>query len=338
MLKANNIFKSSLCLLIAILISFMEVQFFSGTSLYSIALVLVLLVTIPIIYLYFLPKHETMIIFLYNIILVYLLDFLGKKVNIKLFLITLFFIILLFSHSLYTANAKKTGLKKPAYLGYILILVVILLIVSLSTLYIYEYILKPNVNDQNQLALVYQNKDDSNSNINNMQEEDVDNNAGGSAGGGGGSDIDEPIDFKSLIKWFLIGLLILIITFVLYRIIKYRLWLMKTLKLPKKDQVTIFYKYFLASLSIIGLEKFKEETPYEYMSYISKNDKFPFQEVEFINLTDKFVKCKYGGKDISDNEYDEILQYFYSISKSIRKSLGIKNYFTKYLIKQKIIL
>lgn len=207
MSKINNIFKNLLCLLIAILVSFMEAQFFSGTSIYSIALIVILILTIPTIYLYFLPKHETMIIFLYNIVLVYLLDFLGKDVDIKLFLVTLFFIVLLFTHSLYTANAEKTKLKNPAYLGYGITLAVILLIVSLVTFNIYEYVLKPNVNEQNQLALVYESKDISNNDISNIQKEKVDNNSGGN-GGGGGSSIDEPINFKSLIKWILIILLI----------------------------------------------------------------------------------------------------------------------------------
>lgn len=335
MSKINNIFKNLLCLLIAVLVSFMEAQFFSGTSIYSIALIMVLILTVPTIYLYFLPKHETMIIFLYNIILVYLLDFLGKDVDIKLFLVTLFFVVLLFTHSIYTANAEKTKLKKPAYLAYGITLSVILLIVSIVTFNIYEHILKPNVNEQNQLALVYQNRDTSNNDISNIQKEEVDNNSGGNGGGGGGSSIDEPIDFKYVLKWILMILLILIIYYVLHRIIKYRLWLRKTLKLPKEQQIIVFYKYFLSSLSILGLKKSRGETPYEYMD-ICEKEEFPFNRYGFEKLTDNFIKCKYGGKKILDNDYNDILEYFYSISKSIRENIGIKNYLTKYLVKIKI--
>nr|WP_312666969.1 hypothetical protein [Tissierella praeacuta] len=333
MSRMNNIFKNILCLLIAILVSFMEVQFFSETSVYSIALIVVLGLTIHTIYLYFLPKHETMIIFLYNIILVYLLDFLGKKVDIKLFLVTLFFIVLLFAHSLYTANAQKTKLKNPSYLGYIITLVIILLIVSLFTLYIYEYILKPNVNEHNQLALVYENRNNSNEEMNNIQEKEVDNNSGGNGGGGGS--IDEPIDIKAIIKWIIIILFILIAAYILYRIIKYRLWLMKTLKLSREEQVIIFYKYFLRALSVLGFEKSRGETPYEYM-HICESQDFPFDKYRFGKLTDGFINCKYGGKSIVNGEYEEILEYFYSISKSIRENIGIKDYLTKYLIKVKV--
>lgn len=333
MSKANNIFKNLICLLIATLVSLMEVQFFSGTSIYSMAFMIVLAVTVPTIYLYFLPKHETMIIFLYSIILVYLLDFLGKDVNVRLLLVTLFFIVLLFTYSLYTANVKKTKFKKPVYLGYLITLVVILLIVSSVTLYIYEYILKPNVNEQNQLALIYENTTPSNDDMNNIQKEEADNNSSGN--GGGSSSIDEPINFRYLIKLILIILINLIIIYSLYKFLKYKIWLRNTLKLSKGEQVIIFYGYFLNVLSILGLKKPSGETPYEYMD-ICKEEEFPFNKDKFKKLTNDFIKCKYGGKEIADDNYDEILKYFYSISKSVRETIGIKNYLIKYLIKMKI--
>lgn len=327
MSRANNIFKNMLCLLIAFLVSFMELSFFDN-NLDPIFIIIIFILTVPTIYLYFLPKHETMILFLYCIVLAYLLDFLGKDLNIYLFLITLFSIVILFTHSLYTANADRTKLKNPKYLNYFIILFIILLTVSFFSFLIYKYILKPNVNEQNKLALVYEENESREENDNKVQEE-MDNGAGGGAGGSGSN---KNIDWLNILKIILIVLLIMIIMYYLYKYLTYKLWLYKVLRLKNNNKVIAIYKYFLRALSMLGLQRKKGETPNEYLAII-KDIEFPFNEEKFKKLTDFFMKAKYSNINIDDDESIFVEEYFYEISKSIREKIGIKDYIIKYLLK-----
>lgn len=330
MSRANNILKNILCLTIAFLVSFMEMQFFDGDG-NLIINIMILLLTVPTIYLYFLPKHETMIIFIYCIVLVYILDYLGKDVNIKLLLLTLFSIVLLFAQSVYTANVKATKNKKPAYLKYLGILILVLLLVTTFSFLIYEYILRPNINDQNKLALVYEPLDQQEEESNQSLENEV-NNSSGSGGSGGGGGILDNIDWFKLLKYLLLFILIAILVYLMYKYIKYRIWLNNTLNLPINQQVIEFYKYFLKSLSILGLSKKPSSTALEYLKVLSSKN-FPFSKDRFKKLTDSFILAKYSSQVIEQKDYEIILDSFYSISKDIREEIGMKDYLFKYLIK-----
>lgn len=326
--KVNNAFKSLLCLTISVLISLIELQFFQGSDIYSLEFLIILVLTVPTIYLYFLPKHETMIIFLYTIVLVYILDFIGRDVNIKLLLITLFCIILLFAQSLYTSNAKNAKVKKPAFLPYTLMLIVILSIVSLLSFYIYEYVLMPNINETNQLSIIKIKTPDSNSQL----KEEVQDSFGGSGGADSGN--NDVFDFKLMLLILSILLLLSILLFVLTKFIKYKLWINRTLKSCKKEQIRQFYMYFLSSFSILGFKRNKSETPFEYLERIEKED-FYFSKDEFRLLTNVFVSSNYGNEIIYEKDYSQILNFFYSISKTLRNKLGLNKYLFRYVLKLK---
>jgi len=211
------------------------------------------------------------------------------------------------------------------------ILSAILLLVSLFSFLIYEYILKPNVNEQNKLALVYESVDSRQEDISDIKEEEINSSSGG-GGGGGGSKIEEPIDIVRILKYLLILLLLILVIYIICKYLKHRLWLRKTLKLSKKEQVIEFYKYFLRTLLVLGLGIENGQTALEYME-ISKNENFPYEGGRFINLSRLFMETKYGNRDIGEDDYEEILNYFYSISRSIRKKFGLRNYIFSYLFK-----
>lgn len=303
----------------------MQIQLFEDTSIYNIASVLVFLLTIPTIYLYFIPKHETMILVLYSFVLVFILDFLGKDVNIVLLLATLFSIFLLFTHSLYTANAKRTKMENPDYLTYLILLLVILFLVSLMSFFIYEKILKPNVNEKQQLEIMFLDKE-SNESENELEEEDIDS-SGGASGGGS----SEPINFIQFFKIILLLFLTILIIWLLYKIIRYINWKYKLSKSSKENQVELIYMYVLNSLCILKMGKQAGETPIEYFKFNSKN--LPINNEGFKLLTNEYIRIKYGNKRLNDKHYNIIMMFFSNIYKDLVKNIGVKRYII-YLIKK----
>ncbi len=307
----------------------MEAEFFSDTSIYYPALAVLLVITVPIIYLYFLPKHETMILFLYTIILVYILDLVGKDVNISLFLVTLFSILILFTHSLYTANAIRTGHKKPNFIFYLILLTIIFGVNGLLSLGVYEYVLKPNVNEKNQLYIAFEDKSQSNEVLSDSEQ---DNNSGG---GGSGGAVEEPIDWLNILKYLLLLILLFILLYLVYRFIKYRLWVRKLNKMSYEDQIITIYSYIIMSLGIVGIEKKPSQTAYEFVEYLKTIDveHFPYDLNEFFDVTESFIKVSYSGKTIDEKAYGEVKRFFKDIASSMKSFLGYRKYFTSYIFK-----
>ena len=231
---ANNIFKTVLCLAISVLMTFTEMQFFGNIDIFSPIFLILLSVTVPTIYLYFLPKQDTVLIFIFNIILVFILDFLGKDINIVLFLVSLFCVVLLFCQSLFTENARRFKTENAAYMPYSFILILFLLLVVILTFIVYEYILKPNINDKNELSFMYEelspeSTDESKSSL----QENLDESVGNEGGGGA----EEPRNILLFILMLILALLLLAILYVIYRFARYKLWVRKTMKLPNNEKI-----------------------------------------------------------------------------------------------------
>ena len=183
---ANDIFKTVLCLIISVLMTFTEMQFFGNIEIFSPLFLILLSFTVPTIYLYFLPKQDSVLIFIFNIVLVFILDFFGKDVNIGLFLISLFCVVLLFCQSLFTENVRRFKSEKAAYEAYSFVLILFLLVVVVLTFLVYEYILKPNINDKNELSITYEElSPESMDKSTSFFQENSDESMGNEGGGGG---------------------------------------------------------------------------------------------------------------------------------------------------------
>jgi len=328
----NNIFKNILCLLIAVLLSLTELQFFDDGEIFSVVFLFILAVTAPTIYLYFLPKQDTMIIFIYNIVLIFILDVLGKNVNIKLFLISLFCVCLLFFQSVFTENAKRFKSKQAAYREYCFLLMLFLSVTVLLSFLIYNYILLPNMHDKSELTLLYENSTvektiETNQNYFNNS---PDKNKGGE-GGGGSDEQKPPIDILRLIAMIAIFTVCFIIIYVVYRIVRYKLWLRKTLRSPGNEQVRRMYRYILNSLAVCGFRRKLSETPFEYLA-LSDMDSFPFLKTEFIFLTNTFMAAFYGSQEVSKAECERCLKLFRTVPKSLINSMGMRGYLFRYLL------
>ena len=329
---ANNIFKTVLCLAISVLMTFTEMQFFGNIDIFSPIFLILLSVTVPTIYLYFLPKQDTVLIFIFNIILVFILDFLGKDINIVLFLVSLFCVVLLFCQSLFTENARRFKTENAAYMPYSFILILFLLLVVILTFIVYEYILKPNINDKNELSFMYEelspeSTDESKSSLQENSDESVGNEGGGGA--------EEPRNILLFILMLILALFLLAILYVIYRFARYKLWVRKTMKSPNNEKIRRIYTYILNSLALAGLHKKPGETPFEYLEDFDYN-KFNFSESGFSLLTNAFVATYYGRYEASDNECQVCVDLFHSISKCAKVALGRKKYIFNYLPKLKL--
>lgn len=332
-INLNNLFKNILCLLIAVLLSLTELQFFDDGEIFSVVFLFILAVTVPTIYLYFLPKQDTVIIFIYNIVLVFVLDVLGKNVNIKLFLISLFCVCLLLFQSVFTENAKRFRSKQAAYRQYCLVLILFLSVTVLLSFLIYKYILLPNMHDKSELSLLY--SDSTSEETVEVNQNYFNNSSDKDKGGNGGGGSEEPRPEVNILR-----LAVLIATFagcfvilyLLYRIARYKLWLRKTLKSSSNEQVCRLYRYILNSLAACGLSRRLSETPFEYLA-LSDSDSFPFLKTEFRFLTNTFVAACYGRQDVSKAECDRCLKLFHSVPESLIKSIGIRGYLFRYLLR-----
>lgn len=331
----NNLFKNILCLFISVLLSFTELQFFEDAEIFSVVSLLILSVTVPTIYLYFLPKQDTVIIFIYNIVLVFILDVLGKNVDIKLFLMSLFCICLLLFQSVFTENSKRFKSKNVAYRKYSLVLITFLSVTVLLSFLIYEYILLPNMHDKSELSLSYANSttEETIETNQNYFNNSPDKNKGGA--GGGGSEKPKPeINILRLVKIIAIFALCLVVLYFLYRFARYKLWLRKTLRMPFNEQVCRFYCYIVNSLASCGFQRKSSNTPFEYLD-ASDTSEFPLLETEFKFLTNTFVKAFYSNREISKGDCERCLELFKSVSKSLIESMGMKDYLFHYLLKFK---
>lgn len=327
----NNLFKNILCLTIAVLLSLTELQFFGNIEIFSLIFLIILSVTVPTIYLYFLPKQDTILIFIYNIVLAFMLELLGKDFNIGLFLISLFCITLLFCQSVFTENARRFMSKEAAYKAYCMILIFFLLLTVVLTFLIYEYILKPNLNNKLELSILFE---DVNPEANDQSQSFFDNNSDENIGDEGGGGAEEPkISFLNILLLFTALLICFAILYIAYKFIRYRIWLEKTLKSSNNEKVYRIYIYILDSLSLLGMQKKSGETPFEYMALCDYDD-FPLSELDFSLLTNAFVSTYYGKKEASAEDCDRFIVFLRSISKKLREKMGTKEYVFKYLIKK----
>ncbi len=324
MTSTSKLFRNILCLVIALLLSFTELQFFEDVGIFSAIFAIILLLTLPTVYLYILPKQDTVLIFLYNIILVFILDLLGRKVNIILFLISLFCICLLLCQAIFSENAKRFKAEKAPFLSYVIILIIAMTLVSVGTYAIYEYILKPNMNDKLELSIMYEQEPEQN------YEKPPDPNEGG----GGQSN---KIDFLRLLMAAIMLAVCLIILYLLYRMIKYGVWFYKTKKSENNESIRRIYVYIIDSLSLYGIEKGRGETPYEYLALCNEKG-LPVSIAEMEFLTEIFVETYYGQKKAADKERDRCLEFFGSVAGSLKESLGMRKYLFEYLLKKKLAI
>ncbi len=321
MIRGSSLLRNILCFAIAMLLSLTELQFFENVSIFSAIFAIILLLTLPTVYLYILPKQDTVLIFLYNIILVFILDLLGRNVNIALFLVSLFCVCLLLCQSIFTENAKRFNSEKAPFTAYVLILIVALTIVSVSSYLIYEYILKPNMNDKFELSFDYEQS----------QEQNIEKPNEGAGEGGGGQ--KREIDFLKLIVATAIIAACIILLYVLYRIMKYAVWLVRTKKSANNEMIRRIYTYIIDSLNLYGIVKTPGATPYEYLALCNEED-FPVSKTEMKFLTHIFVETYYGKKTAYKDECKRCMKFLHSISSSFRKSLGMRRYLFEYLLKK----
>jgi hypothetical protein len=230
----------------------------------------------------------------------------------------------LLCQAIFTENAKRFNAEKVPYLIYVFILVLAMTLVSVGTYLIYEYILKPNMNDKLELSLMYEQEPEQN-----FEEPPP------STEGGGGQRRD--IDFLKLFIYAIAFAACFIVLYIVYRIMKYAVWLLKTKKSANNELIRRIYVYILDSLNLYGIKKGLGETPYEYFALCSKID-LPVSETEMEFLTEVFVETYYGERKAADNERKRCIEFLDSVSASFRNSLGMRRYLFEYLLKKKVAI
>lgn len=128
-------------------------------------------------------------------------------------------------------------------------------------------------------------------------------------------------------------LILLLIAAVLFKRYLRRRWLKKTLEKPAKERIIAFYHYYLKRFSRMGIRQRQWETPYEF----AENSRFSTQlfkseTTDFMQLTDIFVRAKYGVDDIREEDCKRYLDFHRIFYKCCIKHLGKFKYILKFFI------
>ena len=110
-------------------------------------------------------------------------------------------------------------------------------------------------------------------------------------------------------------------------------WYKKTLQKPRKQQIIDFYRYYLKKLSVIGIKKTNEETPFEFAERMQQHLRsFAAGTIDIHMMTSIFTKVYYGNLDIKDEEYQAYLLFYKDFHKNCKNYIGNFKYMLKYFV------
>lgn len=127
------------------------------------------------------------------------------------------------------------------------------------------------------------------------------------------------------------SLIALLAAFVLFNQVSRRYKLYKLTNLPAKDSIIGFYNYYEKVLRLQGLGLRPSETPSEYSNRI--DSQMYFGSVKFKNITDIFVKYRYGPDEASENEKKLVCDFYPDFLKAAKSDMGkLKYSVLKYIL------
>lgn len=136
---------------------------------------------------------------------------------------------------------------------------------------------------------------------------------------------DDAMTFKNLL-YIILGIIILVIPLrFLAKVIKYKYNEYRISKLRNDKKMLALYDKILDSIERLGHPKEIGETHYEYANRVG----YKFRELK--NITNVFVRNKYGNNMPSDEEIEIFINYRQELEEQIKNNLGkVKYYLRKY--------
>lgn len=103
--------------------------------------------------------------------------------------------------------------------------------------------------------------------------------------------------------------------------------------LPRENQVLALYDFFVLRFKRLGLGKTSSATPMEYaLTSEDQTELFSSNErgVSFVRVTDIYQSTCYGGEEVSDDDYEDVLSFYRSFFANARKQVGSLKWLWKF--------
>lgn len=131
-----------------------------------------------------------------------------------------------------------------------------------------------------------------------------------------------------------LGLFILLIVLaVLLKLWLRRMWLSRVMKKSPEQRIPLMYEFYISRLRKIKMARKDSETPYEFCQREkSRLRMFRSEGADFDDITDIFVRTKYGRQPVSDEDMKRYLSFHKVFYRNCRKHLGNVKYIIKFFI------
>lgn len=335
--------RALLCLLAGGLLSLIELGFFQDAGIISPAFFIVAALTVPTVFSYLRSRESVLVLLSYALILVFLLEGMGRSIAPWHLLACLSVLALLYIQTQLMESARRTergpsatGLAFPAAL-------LCCVLVALSTFQVYRLVLAPNLPEGAKFALLTRPAPARPSAAPERSVDAPETPAPDSGGalieGERGEVRSTPL--KSPAKPIRPGALLLAAAFAAacilagaaaLKYLRYRRWLRRTLAAPRQRQIAEFYRYCLCCLDRCGWARQPHETPLEYLEH-AQSEGFPFPQAQFGAVTEAFLSSFYGGEEVPPDLYEACLALFQSVPRLVREKKGRRFYYLHYLRK-----
>lgn len=130
---------------------------------------------------------------------------------------------------------------------------------------------------------------------------------------------------KIVLGVLLLGLFIRIIT----KVIKMKYHNVKIRKMPNRDKIIYLYNDIMKLIELKGIVRETGETHYEFANRIVHKLPYRDEGIGIVEVTEVFVRNKYGNVVPSDEDMAIINEYMDILKKYIKSSLGMRTYLYK---------
>lgn len=340
-------FRNLLCLSAGVLLSLLELHFFRGAGYLSAAFFLILALTIPTVFLYFRSEHSVAAPLIYTAALTFLLEVLGRSVDVRVLLACLLILAVLYIQSRLSANESRphTGTPSP---GLTLLTVLLCGILAMgSTFWIYRDILLPNLPEGERFSLMDRRaasdraemeRKTAQSSIKESPKPAPAQNQHAALAESAKKTKKAPA-LKPPSPRFPVGQVLLtaaaaavcgLLAAAALRELRYRLWLRKLFDSPPERQVAAIYRFVLRAMAACGYPRQVSETPLEYLGE-AWGENAPISSEQLRTVTDAFLLTQYGGRTVSPELWEECLSIFRDLPEQVKRGRGRRFYYLRYL-------
>lgn len=343
-----HVFRGLLCLAAGVLLSLMELCFFEHVGVNSLPFLLISILTVSAVFWYFRSEGSVAVPLIYTVALTFLLEALGRQVDVRLLLACLLVLTVLHMQSRLAAAASRPHTGDPAPGLTLLTVLLCGSVVMVSTFRIYRDVLRPNLPEEKRFSLLERRtvpgapktarETAQGSAKQSPQSLPTGKKRAALAKSEKGTKKKAPA-LKTPVRPFPTRRALLTAAAAAacvwlavngLRELRYRLWLRKVLASPPERQVAAIYRYLLRAMAVCGYPRRPSETPLEYLGE-ARGDDIPVSRRQLRSVTEAFLLSQYGGRTILPALREECMAIFRALPGQVKRGRGRKFYYLRYL-------